>query len=337
MFAYFHLLVTAPLAITFAGATVSPDELEAGFPTVAGIREAWVHRSRTMEPYVLRAALSEQVAIEGRPRSADPFETRRTGSDVKLITVQKTIGIKKDGAKIRTAVRGESVDRDNGEVSEQQRHNCFDGQAYRMFSRRADAPFGLGAFGTDGTVIWLKYKTTEFQAIDWWLDPLTLFNGASDANVQLSETSYKLLGRECMKLQVIKDGRIRSSITVSKTRPFLPIEVVRYSADGKEGMKCAFFYSLEASGFERLVSWRAVYFEPGAVKPRKFNGKVVEFTRGKPIGENEFRLTFPVGTHLTEYVGKSSRRWLQYSPTEMRPMKEANYGRLPETRGKPAS
>lgn len=159
MFAYLHLLLTGPLVIAFSGATAPPDAQDAAFPTAAEIRHAWTHRSKTMGPYAFRAELTEQAAVKGRPLSSDPFESRRKVREVNLVTVQKTIGMRKDGVKLRTAVVGKSVDSDNGNVSEQQHHSSFDGRQYKTLGKRADMPLWLGA------LLLSKLTSTRFPVL----------------------------------------------------------------------------------------------------------------------------------------------------------------------------
>jgi hypothetical protein len=337
MLGYLHRLVAGPLIIAFSAATALPEAKEASRPTVAKIRQTWTHRSETMGPYALQAELTEQVAIMGRPLSDDPFETRRLGREVNLVTVHKTIAIRKAGAKVRTAVVGKTVDSDNGNVSEQQHHSSFDGRLYKTFGKRADAPFGLGAFGTGETILSLSYKTVEFQAIDWWCDPIVLWKRLPDENVQVNDSDLKLPSSEGVKLQVMEHGRIRSVIIVSKSRPYLPLEFTQYGISGKEDKRCTFVYASDANGQARLMSWHADYFEPDGSIRRKLKGKVTDFSHGKPFDAEELNLRFPVGTHITEYVGERRKRWIQASPTEMKPIKESDYGKLPDGSGKPAS
>jgi hypothetical protein len=313
---------------------------ESAEATADAILAAWDSWTKSLEaiPYQYECDLEYSERKHKHKAKPDAYDAPELDSQSdEVVTTRQTLAVKRDGPKLAIDFSGQIVGRTNGKVMNQEIRLSFDGDEYRHWIDNNAVSSGLGDFGKLGVpierLVWIQAHPT----IDWRQPSLLVEIYGGDApRVTLAREKQRIGETECFELEVQPDkseGII--SFFVQPQPPYLPLKVV-YGRTGKDAPMLQFDFEYK---LHPVVSQQLAY---GAITHLDEYGNAIwqqtcrtrGFETGVMFTDNDFKLAFPVGTHLIEKIGGRyggpERYWIQATPDRLEPLTEDEYGD-PET------
>ena len=281
------------------------------------VLEAWKARPSQISSYAYECSIDDENTAFHAKTKPDPFDAPQEGKPKHSVLVQKHLSWKQQGKNTACRVSGEHCDTDNLDVFEQDFQGViFDEVRMNLITSSRSQLQGMGAFGiTDRPA--LPTSTIEVVPIILWHNPLSYFNSHRIPNNtwRLLETSRDAAeGPSFVQLyseqQHNKRNRSSALVTVMKRPPYLPVHVTR-SMNGEVRTVYKVEYSKHAECHWKLDSWTHQQLNRQGVVETARRGTVLSFDDGERLPDSVFSISFPVGTHLIEYLPDGQRFWLQ--------------------------
>jgi hypothetical protein len=275
---------------------VAPDQRD---PTKEEIAEAWVKRPGVVGSFQYRVEVTELDAIPKKAKATnDPFGQASEKKSGRYATVQKALVMRMDGEKVWASEKGDHFDMDNGQVIDQWLYLSFDGSTYRRLVGSSRIALHLATFGGKGMPSHLWTITGSFHPILVWANPMKELSwiGPHFENAQMTAIDRNISGAGGLQLEVVGKHKLRYSVLVSRSYPFLPVQLVYRDLQHRLWRRLECRYETDATGYSRLAGWTDAIFDKDGGVTKQSDGKVTEFVHGKPFADQDFALSFPVGT-----------------------------------------
>ncbi len=301
---------------------------------------AWNNHASRIKSFEYRCTqLDELFLLDNTGHELAPFGPPTDESSKNRyieIGLKQELTVVSQNSKRYLRVEGEFWDESKREVVERVSVSAFDGSRDMAFSDGSDVPFAMGAFQRTKKQTGPFGATLAYFPLLLWADTTKYleFKGYDLKTMQIVSSANLVSsgGKELIDLTLDPGGaRYSARLVVFKDPPHYLVQL-NYIRKGKRRIALDMTYAKYGDEISSVSSWDYLSYGAEGDLRNAIKVNVKSCVVNGNVDENVFSPKFPVGAHTVEKPADRDGEDKFWRQTEkgLVPMREEDYGRLPE-------
>lgn len=207
----------------------------------------------------------------------------------------------------------------------------YDGTANALLV--ADAALPTGSIQQSQSADDKLYVHLDFLAVGLWLYPQEVLEriGWAVARMEVQQECVLVNGRNCRRISIPRtnDGRWKSFLDVDPQADWAPVQW-KTLLDGRVSTELEVRYEADEEVGSVISSWSLIRHDDSGEIAKTLKGEVLAYEVNRDIADCEFRIDFPIGTHVVEEVEGGGRKYYRQNGDRLQEMDEREFGKTLE-------